>query len=229
MEQVCHRCGGAVHEPGTFCSHCGAPQLRYEAPEESAGQANTGPAQRMGARGDFTSVRWRDAIHAAAILSIPAGLLSSLIGLEALWVVAGGIVVISLYRRRTGILPSSGMGWRIGALLGLFAGVVATATDGIVSVVKRYAFHQGALIDQHYREAIQLSSKMYGDMFATTSNPVVANAIVKTQHFWLSPDGAAAMALANAALLVASMLIIAAAGGALGARLSARAAQSSTR
>lgn len=228
MEQVCHRCSGAVHEPDIFCPHCGAPQLRYEAPEESADQANTTPAQRMGARGDLSSVRWREAIRTAAILSIPAGLLSSLLGLEALWVIAGGIVVISLYRRRTGILPSSGMGWRLGALLGLFAGVVATATDGIASVVQRYVFHQGALIDKHYRDAIQLSSKMYGDMFAT-SNPVVADAIVKTQHFRLTPDGAAAMALANAALLVASMLIFAAAGGALGARLSARAAQSSTR
>lgn len=228
MEQACHRCGGTVHEPESFCPHCGAPQLRYEAPEESAAQANTAPAQRMGVRGDFTSVRWREAIRAAAILSVPAGLLSSLLGLEALWVIAGGIGVISLYRRRTGILPSSGLGWRIGALLGLFAGIVAAATDGIASIVQRYVFHQGALLDKHYRDAIQLSSKMYGDMFAT-SNPAVATAIAKTQHFWLTPDGAAAMALANAALLVASMLIFAAAGGALGARLSARAAESSTR
>lgn len=224
MEQVCHRCGGAVHEPDTFCPHCGAPQLRYEAPEEAPVQTNTTPAQRIGARGDFTSIRWREAIRAAAILAVPAGLLSSLLGLEALWVIAGGIAVISLYRRHTGILPSSGMGWRLGALLGLFAAAIATATDGITLVVQRYALHQGAVLDQRYHDlAKQLTDQL------VRSNPQAATVLPGFLHFWITPDGTAAMVLINATGLVVSMLIFAAAGGALGARLSSRAAQSSTR
>lgn len=227
MEQVCHRCSGAVHEPDIFCPHCGAPQLRYEAPEESAAQANMAPSQRMGARGDLTTVRWREAIRAAAILSIPAGLLSSRIGLEgifALWLIAGGIVVISLYRRRTGISPSSGMGWRIGALLGLFAATIATATDGITLLIQRYAMHQGVALDLRYHDlAKQLTDQL------TRSNPQAAQVLPGFLHFWMTPDGIAASMLINAMVLAALMLIFAAAGGALGARLSARAAQSSTR
>jgi hypothetical protein len=223
MEQVCHRCGGAVHESDPFCPHCGAPQLRYEAPEEAAPSTGAIPAQRISSR-DFTVIRWRDAIRAAAILAVPAGVLSSLLGLEALWVIAAGIAVISLYRRRTGILPTSRMGWRIGAIVGLFASVIATGIDGITLLIERYGTHQGAMIDQRYRDlGQQLTDQL------TRSNPQAASVLPGFLHFWLTPDGVAAMVLINAAGLVVSMLIFAAAGGALGARLSARTAPASIR
>lgn len=177
------------------------------------------------------AIHWRDAIRAAAIIAFPAGLLSSRLGLEAIWaiwLIAGGMVVISIYRRRTGILPTGRMGWRIGALLGLFAAVVATAIDGISLVVERFALHQGSVIDQRYHDAIQMSSKLYVDLFSA-SNPQMAAAITNAEHFWYTPDGAAAMVLINAAGLTIFMLIFAGVGGALGARLTARAAQTSAR
>lgn len=223
MEQVCHRCGGAVQQSDPFCPHCGAPQLRYEAPDESVPALSAAPSQRLPVR-SADIIHWRDAIRVAAVLALPTGLLSSLLGLEALWVVAGSMTVISLYRRSTGVLPTSGMGWRIGALLGLFASVIATATDGITLLVQRYAMHQGAVLDERYRDlGEQLTDQL------VRSNPQAATVLPGFLHFWLTPDGVAAMVLINAAGLVVSMLFFAAAGGALGARLTARTAHSSAR
>lgn len=229
MEQVCHRCGATVRESDPFCPSCGAPQLRYEAPEEPTSTPSNIPARRVTMRSP-DAIRWRDAIRAAAIIALPAGLLSSRVGLEgiwAVWLIAGGMVVISMYRKRTGTLLTGRMGWRIGTLLGLFSAVIATAANGISLVVQRFALHQGSIIDQRYRDAVQLSTKMYVDMFAA-SNPEMASAITKAEHFWFTPGGAAAMVLINAAGLTIFMLIFAGAGGALGARIGAKSAQTST-
>jgi ribosomal protein L40E len=223
MEQVCHRCGATLKDLDPFCPHCGAPQLRYEAPDEAAPSVNTPPAQRLTARNPNV-IAWRDAILAAAILAFPAGLLSSLLGLEALWVIAGGIATISLYRRRTGMLPTSRMGWRIGSLFGLFAAVVAAAVDGATLLVQRYALHQGSILDHRYRDlGQQLTDQL------TRSNPDAAAVLPGFLHFWLTPDGAAAMVLINTVGLAVTILLFAAAGGALGARLTARTAQPSAR
>jgi hypothetical protein len=223
MEQVCHRCGTALNELDPFCPHCGAPQLRYEASEEPTQSASTAPTQRLTARG-LNAVSWRDAILAAALIALPAGLLSSLLGLEALWVIAGGAAAISLYRRRTRTFPTSRMGWRIGGLLGLFTAAVAAAIDGITLLVQRYALHQGSSLDQRYHDlGRQLTDQL------VRSNPDAASVLPGFLHFWLTPDGAAAMVLLNAAGLAVSTLLFAAAGGALGARLIPKTAQTSAR
>lgn len=228
MEPVCHRCGGPVQESNPFCPHCGAPQLRYEVSEEPA--FPTAPAQQFTMRNP-DSIHWRDAIRSAAIIAIPVGLLSSRLGLQAIWAVwliVGGMMVISIYRRRTATLPTGRMGWRIGVVLGLFTAVIANVVDGASLVIQRFGLHQGAALDQRYHQAVQLSSKMYADLFAT-SNPDMASAIATAQHFWFTPAGAAAMMLINAAGMAFFMLIFAAAGGALGARLNAKSAQTTTR
>src|SRR6185437_10802658 len=163
MELTCHRCGATVHEGDPFCPQCAAPQLRYEASDEVAPAPNAALSQHLNPRSPG-AIHWQNAIRAAAIIAVPAGLLSSRLGLQgiwAIWLIGGGMVVASMYRRRTGTLLTGRMGWRIGVLLGLFTAAIAAAMDGISLVVQRYALHQGSIIDQHYRDAIQLSSKMY--------------------------------------------------------------------
>lgn len=227
MEQVCHRCGGTLNSADPFCPHCGAPQLRYESLEESPPSSNASPSQRLYAR-NLHAIAWRDAILGAAIIAIPAGMLSSLVGLEALWGIAGGMTLITLYRRRTGSFPTSKMGWRIGGLLGVFAAFITAALSGLALVVQRYAFHQGAVIDQRLHDAVQMSSEMYTNLFAG-SNPDLVAAFAETRHFWLTPDGAATMVLLNTAGVAVFLLLFAAVGGAIGARLSQKTAQSSAR
>jgi hypothetical protein len=223
MEQVCHRCGGASNSDDTFCPHCGAPQLHYEALEEPAPYPNASPAQHLAARNP-NAIHWREAVLVAALVAVPAGVLSALLGLEALWGIAGGMAIVSLYRRRTGALPTGRMGWRIGALLGLFATVVATLTDGITLLVQRYAMHQGAVLDSRYHDVgQQLVDQL------TRSNPDAAAVLPGFLHFWLTPDGAAAMVLINAAGVAIFMLLFASIGGALGARLTQKTAQPSAR
>lgn len=217
MEQVCHRCNTALHRADPFCPHCGAPQLRYEAPDEPVVSA-AGPAQRLAGRNP-NSLSGRDAILAAAALAVPAGILSALLGLVALWVLAGGIATIALYRRRTGAQPTRGMSWRLGALFGVFAAAIATAVTGMQMLVQRYVLHQGAMLDQRYRDAgQQLTDQLL------RSNPDAGTLLPGFIHFWNTPDGAAAMVLMNAAGVVVAILLFAAAGGALGARLTARTA-----
>lgn len=227
MEQVCHRCGGTLNSSDPFCPHCGAPQLRYESSAETAPSANASPSQRLTAR-NLNAIAWRDAILGAAIIAIPAGMLSSLLGLEALWGIAGGMTIISLYRRRTGTFPTSKMGWRIGGLLGVFAAFIAATLSGLALVVQRYTFHQGAVIDQRLRDAVQMSSQMYANLLAGT-NPDMVAAFDQTRRFWLTPDGAATMVLLNTAGVALFLLLFAAVGGAIGARLSQKTAQSSAR
>jgi hypothetical protein len=227
MEPVCHRCGGTLNLSDPFCPHCGAPQLRYESLDEPAPSSGASPSQRLAAR-NFNAIAWRDAILGAAIIAVPAGMLSSLFGLEALWGIAGGIIVISLYRRRTGTFPTSKMGWRIGALLGVFAAFITAVLSGLALVIQRYAFHQGAVIDQRLRDAVQLSSEMYTNLFAG-SNPDMVAAFAEMRRFWLTPDGAATMVLLNTVGVAIFLLLFAAVGGAIGARLSQKTAQSSAR
>lgn len=227
MEQMCHRCGGTIHEAEPFCPHCGAPQLRYEAPEEPAPAASAFATQRLGTR-SFDAVSWQDAIRAAGILAVPAGVLSALLGFEVLWLLAGGMFAVSMYRRRTGILPTRKMGWRIGMLLGLFAAVISAGFNASALLIQRYGFHQGAVIDQRFRDVIDSVMKMYAG-FLSNSSPDMVTAAHQSMRFWLTPSGVAALVLSNAAEMTVFMLLFAALGGALGARFSARSPQHSVR
>ena len=155
-------------------------------------------------------------------------MLSSIVGLEALWGIVGGMTIISLYRRRTGTFPTSKMGWRIGGLLGVFAATITAILSGLALVLQRYAFHQGSLIDQRLHDAVQMSTELYTNLFAG-SNPDMVAAFAETRRFWLTPDGAAAMVLLNTAGVAVFLLLFAAVGGAIGARLSQKTAQSSVR
>lgn len=218
MEPVCHRCGTTLGGSEPFCPHCGAPQLRYEAPDDAVPFASAAmPAAVQPGAHSPSGIRWREVILASAALAVPAGVLSALVGMEVLWVIAGAVLVLNIYRRRTGTQPDGRMSWRIGILFGAFAAVVASATEGLALLAQRYLMHQGAALTARYQDL----GKQLVDQLAR-SNPSAASALPGFMHFWLTPDGVAAMVLLNTAGLVISMLIFAAAGGALGSRLLAR-------
>jgi hypothetical protein len=218
MDPVCHRCGTALNSPDElFCPHCGAPQLRYEPADEPVASVTT-PQTISGRSHELFS--WKAAILSAAIvavlISIPVGLLSTIYDFSLLWVVGGGIAASALYRRRVGAPPTGRMGWRIGGLAGLLAAFVSVAIYSARSVIQRYALHSHEPELQVRTLAQQLAAAASQ---ANHSNPETAQAAALLTHFWLSPEGAATVVLGTAALFAFSMILFAAAGGAIGARI----------
>ena len=107
------------------------------------------------------------------------------------------------------------MGWRIGGLLGVLAAFTTTAVDSLTLLFQRFVLHNGGVIDERFHTvAQQLTDQL------NRSNPEAATLIPWFVHFWLSPDGTAAIALMGAAGSAVAMLLFAAAGGAIGARIS---------
>ncbi|MBV8629410.1 MAG: zinc ribbon domain-containing protein [Silvibacterium sp.] len=217
MDPVCHRCGTSLSSPDElFCPHCGAPQLRYEPVEEQTPAITIEQTARRNL--EFFSSRSAilSALIVAAFIAVPMGLLSSIYDFSLLWVAAGGIVSVVLYRRRVGIAPTGRVGWRIGGLAGLMAAFFSIALYGLRSAIERYALHNNEPEQLARSFAQQLAAAMNQ---AGRSNPQNADAVAQFTRFWLSPDGAAGIVLLKAAFFALSAVLFAAAGGVIGARI----------
>ncbi len=211
MELACHRCGATLASPELFCPHCGAPQLRFESTEEQ-------PPYQAGGNGSSSRgnqlIAWRPAVHAALIVALPVGLLSSLLDFGVFWVLVGGFCVIALYQRKATLIANPGAGWRIGLLVGVLAAFLSSVVDGLSMVFERYGLHRGASIDQ---KLVALTQQMTEQM--VHQNPEAAQQIPWFIHFWLSPDGHAAVVLFMSAFAAVMMIAFSSVGGALGARV----------
>ncbi|HTZ89431.1 MAG TPA: zinc ribbon domain-containing protein [Alloacidobacterium sp.] len=210
MELACHRCGATLATPELFCPHCGAPQLRFEPTEDQPAYLSNG--NPSGLRPNQL-VAWRPAVQAALFAALPVGLLSSLLDFGVLWVLVGGFCAIALYQRKTSLLINSAGGWRIGMLVGVMAAFFSSIVDGLSMVIERYGLHHGATIDQ---KLIALTQQMTDQM--VHQNPEAAQQIPWFIHFWLSPDGHAAVVLFMSAFAAVMMVAFSSLGGALGAR-----------
>ncbi len=213
MEQTCHRCGTGVSREDGFCPVCGAAQLNFDAdmqesPEVSDLSAlHTRPGQ----------VRWRDAISAAILVAVPAGILCGLPLLAAgslIWVMGGSSLAILLYRKKHPMAPMTAKhGFRIGILAGLIISYVSIAVTSILRVVQRFAMHKGETIDSEYDSVISQSMTM----FQTT--PETQAQMRSFFHFMLTPDGRAAWSFMNMLTVTVMTLLFAALGGYVGVRL----------
>jgi hypothetical protein len=209
MDPVCPRCQTNLSPQARFCPECGAPQLTVEAVEPEPDEASSSGSYSL----NGPQIAWPTAIRMAALLSLPTGVLSSLLSFSSLWVVAGGVWTVTLYRRRTLTRINPSLGSRIGCVFGVFAAVVSTLVDAVNLLVTRYGLHRGAEVDSRLHTAMQA-----GIDRVLASNPDAAHQIPWFFQFWLSPDGQAGLALASAILSAGSMLGFSALGGALGAR-----------
>lgn len=234
MPSHCHRCGSPVALDASFCPSCGAPQLRIslpdEAPEAQAdGSSTAGEAQsstRSAAQpwNRFSAQRqgidWRRGFRVALVIAVPVGILTALPAVSLgflLWVIGGPVAVIALYRRQTPSRSVDGRsGFRLGALMGLFAAYVSAALVGALSLVERYTLRLGGLMDREFADRLRQSTAMVqtgADTEAQMRNYV---------HFLLTPDGRAAMSLAGAAITALLTILLAGFGGMLGVRLFGR-------
>jgi hypothetical protein len=198
-----------------FCPNCGSPQLKFAQQEES--ETTHGGYHPPGAPPRAQGISWKDAILAALLVAVPAGLLSAVSVLSwgcCLWVVGGAVLAIMLYHRRApGFLLETRSGVRIGAVAGLIAAYSSVIATAVWRVFARYVLHQGHAIDQFYDAVIQQSTAF------VKTNPDAEAQWRAYVHFLMSPDGRAAYTLINAATTSAGIILFSAIGGALGVRL----------
>lgn len=211
MDLACHRCGATLATPELFCPHCGAPQLRFEPSEDQLPYQPDGNGSGQRAS---QVLAWRPAVQAALIVALPVGLLSSLLDFGIIWVLVGGFCAIALYQRKASLMINPGGGWRIGLLVGLMASYLSSVVDGVSMVFERYGLHHGTSIDQ---KLVALTQQMTDQM--VHQNPEAAQQIPWFIHFWLSPDGHAAVVLFMSAFAALMMVAFSSIGGVLGARL----------
>jgi hypothetical protein len=220
MEITCSRCHRTVETEDCYCPACGLPQLVYSA-EESAGGAGQPERWNEPVR-DASSVAWRPALRIVLMLAIPAGLLCSglsPVGLLGLfWMAAAAAWAVLLYvRGQQAPWITLGAGARIGLVTGILGGWTAAATTGVTLIVMRFLLHKGGDIDSLWEGMVndQMSRQW-------AAAGVDAHTVSVYQSWLLSPEGRAGFALGMVLFLVTALLMFAVAGGALGARLTAR-------
>lgn len=215
MNLHCHRCGATLSASELFCPDCGSPQLKFAQQDETGSEYAGGRSQGTVPRSQ--GISWKDAIVAALLVAVPAGLLSAVSVLSwgcCLWVVGGAVLSIVVYHRRAPtFLLETRSGVRIGAVAGLIAAYSSLIATAIWRVFARYVLHQGEAIDQFYDSVIQQSTAL------VQTNPDAQAQWRSFVHFFMSPDGRAAYTLMNAATTSVGIIVFSAIGGALGVRL----------
>jgi hypothetical protein len=219
MEILCDRCHQSVQAGNCYCPVCGLPQLEYTA-EDSSGQVQ--PERGNEPVRDAASVDWKLALRTALLMAIPAGLLCSLFspvsifGLLLMAAAAAWTVVLYVRSQRPAWI-TIGAGARIGLVTGVLGGWIAAATTGVTLFAMRFWFHQGKFYDDLWQNLVnQQMSQQWASM------GVDAQTIALMKAWLLPPEGRAGWLLAAITLLSTALLLFAAGGGALGARLLAR-------
>jgi hypothetical protein len=219
MEITCNRCHQAIPDQSCYCPTCGLPQLVYSSDDADK------PAQAdrwTDAVRDASQVEWKPALRAALIVAIPAGILScgfTPLGLLGLfWIAAAAAWAVSLYvRRQRSPWITMGAGARIGLVTGLLAGWLAFCATGVAFYSMRFLMHEGGTFDDAWTSKVNQS---FNQQFQAMSADPQALAMVR--NLFLSPEGRAGMILTWLLLLEVGLLVFAAAGGALGARMITR-------
>ena len=223
MEITCSRCHQTVEADSLYCPSCGLPQLVYSS---EADGAPAQPEKWMEAVSDASVVQWKPALRFALLLALPAGLLSSEVSRAGLlglfWMVAAAAWAVTLYVR--GQHPAwitMGAGARIGLVTGLLAAALAFSITGIALFVERFVFHQAGAIDDQWRGFVdavfRMSQQLQSQMGLTDQGQALAQ-----KKMMLTPEGHAGWVAFDLAGRELFLVMCAAAGGAMGARLLAR-------
>jgi hypothetical protein len=223
VEITCSRCHQTVEAESCYCPTCGLPQLVYSS------EANGAPAQPekwMEAVSDASVVAWKPALRFAMLLAIPAGLLSSELSragfLGLFWMVGAAAWAVTLYvRAQHPAWITMGAGARIGLVTGLMAAALAFSVTGIALFVERFVFHQGGTIDDQWRVFVDavfhMSQQLQAQMGFTDQGQALAQ-----KKMMLTPEGHAGWVGFDIAARELFLLMCAAWGGAMGARVLAR-------
>jgi len=158
-------------------------------------------------------IHWNQVWQGALLAGVGAALLSSLPFLalgSLLWLLLAGIMSVSMYQRRVpSAIVGPRMGMRIGALAGVFAFVITAITSTVLFAT------EGDQLRQMLGEQLRASIAKAPD---PRSQEIMQQFISKLN----TPEGLATFFLWVMALIAVVFVILSAAGGALGASLSAR-------
>jgi hypothetical protein len=230
LEIICQRCHETLRDADRYCPACGLPQLIYIAAETPAiplGSEVAPGTPDVGAFGD--GIVWRPALQVALLLALPAALLGSgwIPVLAVAWIMGAAPWAVGLYARRVQARTiSMGTGARIGLVTGLFTALLACGTNGMAFWVNRFVLHQSGQFDAFWVSMVQQNferTQQWG-VQAGLSGAQAAEWMQNAQWFRaleLSPEGKAGLVLAALLCLVAIVLLVAAIGGAVGARFMA--------
>jgi len=227
MEITCTRCHQAVLAENCYCPACGLPQLVYSA------ETPSGPEQAdrwTEAVRDASSVDWKPAMRLAMMLAVPAGLLSSGVSpagdFGLFWMATAATSTVILYMRsQRPAWITIGAGARIGLVTGLLAAWMAFGLNGGALFFRRFVLHQSNQIDAEWKTAVDLYQQIMQQVGAgMNQSDAVQWQGVSSQFraMMLSSWGHAGFVTFFFARNSLFLLFFAVAGGALGARLSAR-------
>jgi hypothetical protein len=222
MEVTCTRCHQAILAENCYCPVCGLPQLVYPV-EVTSGQT---PQQRWDGTGrDAGCVDWKPALRTAMLLAIPAGVLSSDASqagrMGLFWMTMAAVCSVALYMRsQRPAWITIGAGARIGLVTGLLAGWLAFGVSSCALFVQRFLLHQSSQIDVEWKTYVEASQQFAAQMGISDAAQMQAQ-----KALMLSPEGHAGFATFSIVFNAAFLLLFAAAGGALGARLVGRTRQ----
>jgi hypothetical protein len=228
MEITCTRCHQAVEADNCYCPTCGLPQLKYSA-ENVPGQAP--PERWTEPVRDASMVDWKRALPVALMLAVPAGLLSSgvspMSGFGLFWMAAAAAWTVALYlRSQRPAWITVGAGARIGLVTGLLGGWMAFAVSGGQLFVDRALLHKGGQFDTDWQQSVDAGNQRVQQLLSGMSSEFQAQlqlSQAQNRSVVLSPYGRAGSAAFGLATGTGFLILFAIAGGALGARLQARA------
>ncbi len=216
MGLACYRCGATLASEAAYCHACGAPQVHYSAQpgEEANGTAVAGLRAHLEAAERAGAVHWKLVIRIALLVATLVGALSAFLAAgSVLWVAAGAVIVLGIYRRkRPQALLNPRIGARIGVLVGMIAASVALAGNAVMLLIQRFGLRQGNQIDVQLDTIVRQAAE-----HATSMDPQAP--VASFTSFWLSAEGKSGLILLTMAFLSLLIVLFAIAGGVLGAQI----------
>lgn len=212
MEHTCHRCGALLSDGAAFCNQCGAPQVRVPdtlTAVPAAESANEPEASRVFTSSPTGAVNWTQARKAAAIAALLmafGALIPPLNMVLPLWMLIGGWICVSLYRRRTAVLlVPAAIGAKLGALAGVIGFIYVAGLLSIVFAVEVFGLKNGDQLRNLLRVQIEQ---------AAASNPSGAQALMQLLQ---TPEGVTTLIISVLFVMFLLFLLLSCAGGIFGA------------
>jgi hypothetical protein len=157
-------------------------------------------------------VNWRQARKAAALAALLmtfGALLPPLNMVLPLWMLVGGWITVTLYRRRTSaLLVPAATGAKLGALAGVLGFIYVSVIVGLVFAVEVGVMKRGDEVTDLFKAQIQQ---------AAASNPAGAQALTQMMQ---TPEGVATLVISVMFVLFLLFLLLSCAGGIFGASFS---------